>query len=360
MQPFRKILAMKLRSLGDTVILTSSLEELRKAYPTAEIHVAVTKPWDKLMENNPNVNRIWAYDRYEDKVARARAVTRLGLQLAKQGFDCVVNFHASPSSAMLSFATRAAHRSIHFHGHRDKNRFSTYEVPGKGKIKPIVERDLDALRAMGLRIPEGDFSSHLPHIYLTAAEKQAAENYLAKEGIKKPLLVLGLGSSRPTKCWPLDRFAQVSLKWKDQTGGSVLAVVSRDEQKLADQFLAKLGSNQEVHVAIDLELRLLSSVMHAASVFLGNDSGPKHIAVASGLPTVTLFGPEHPFEWHPYPKDRHPYFFIENLACRRDADPGMPPWCGLNICEIEGHKCLLQIGVDEVFNQLMKIRKPSA
>src|SRR5205814_697880 len=91
-----------------------------------------------------------------------------------------------------------------------------------------------------------------------------------------------------------------------------------------------------------LTLRELAAILSEADVFLGNDSGPKHLAVAVGTPTVTLFGPEHPFEWHPYPKERHPYFFMEGLACRKDGQAGMPPWCAVQECVIEEHKCMKQ------------------
>ena len=79
----------------------------------------------------------------------------MGLKLRQERFDCVVNFHASPSTAMISFASGAKTRSIHFHGHNDKNRYSTVAIPGKGTLKPIIERDMDAVRALGLVVPEG-------------------------------------------------------------------------------------------------------------------------------------------------------------------------------------------------------------
>src|SRR6476619_3876425 len=104
-----------------------------------------------------------------------------------------------------------------------------------------------------------------------------------------------------------------------------------------------------------LGLRVLAAVFTQASVVVGNDSGPKHLAIAVGTPTVTLFGPEDPFEWHPYPADRHPHFFIESLKCRKDADPGMPPWCGLENCVIEQQRCMKEIAVSQVLAQCMKL-----
>src|SRR5690606_32730203 len=104
-----------------------------------------------------------------------------------------------------------------------------------------------------------------------------------------------------------------------------------------------------------LPLRQLASVLRHCALFCGNDSGPKHIAVAVETPTVTVLGPEHPFEWHPYPRERHSYLFIESLACRKDADPGMPAWCGLDVCVEERHRCMRDIGVEQVLQECRRM-----
>jgi len=360
--PPRKILAIKLRSLGDTILMTAPLQALRTAYPEAEIHVAVTSTWAPLLEGHPAIDRIWLYQRHERTAARAKAIARLALILRNKHFDSAVNFHASPSSATLAFATGARTRSIHFHGHKNKNRYSTVLVPGKGTLKPNIERDMDTIRALGLLIPEGK----LPQLHLKETELQAATERLKQHGLKTPVLAIGLGSSRPTKSWPIERFAALAIAWNQRTGGSVLALAGPGEESLSHHFLKscddalgatysdlpeRASARAQIACEVGIPLRMLAALLQVSDVFVGNDSGPKHIAVAVNTPTITLFGPEHPFEWHPYPSDLHPYLFVEGLACRKDAQPGMPPWCGLNACEIEEHKCMRQIGVEEVFTQ---------
>ncbi len=361
----RKILAIKFRALGDTVLMTAPLAELRKAYPNAQIDVAVTQPWGSLLEHHPAIDKIWSYERHKEATSRARAIAGLALKLRKEKYDFVVNFHASPSSSTLAYALGAKVRSIHFHGHKDKNRHSTVTVPGKGTIKPIIERDMDAVRALGLEVPEG----RMPEIFLEPEEIAQAKTKIQKLGLKGPLLCLGIGSSRATKTWPLDRFASIAIRWADRYQGSVIVFNSADEEGLAKRFLnhvdeklvtwyqdpkARRAVRSQIANQTQVPLRVLAAMMKNASIYLGNDSGPNHIAVASGLPTVTLFGPEDPYEWHPYPKDLHPIHYIEGLKCRNDQAPGMPPWCGLHVCVIEEHRCMLNISEDDVFRTLEK------
>jgi ADP-heptose:LPS heptosyltransferase len=348
--------------------MTAPLLELRKAYPQAEIHVVVTHLWAPLLKNHPAVDRVWPHERRNDVAARTKASARLALQLRKEHYDCVVNFHASPSSATISFATGAGVRSIHFHGHKDKNRYSTTLVPGKGTLKPIIERDMDTIRALGIDAPAG----RMPKIFLEDFELRQAADRIRTLGLPGPILALGLGASRPTKSWPIERFALLAIEWCQKTEGSVLAVVGPDEGALADTFWKAFESllpaaitdfetkeylRSRVTIESGLPIRQLAAVLKSCSVFMGNDSGPKHIAIAVDTPTVTVFGPEHPFEWHPYSREQHPYFFIEDLPCRRDALPGFPAWCGLNVCEEEQHKCMRQIGVDEVLSECMRVSR---
>ncbi len=355
-----KILAIKLRSLGDTVLMTAPLIELTRAFPQARIDVVATQEWAPLLEGIPGINQILPIQRSH--------VIRFALHAWRKKYDCVVNFHASSSSSFLSLATGAKLRSIHFHGHQDRNRYSTVTIPGKGTLKPIIERDMDSLRALGLHIPAG----RSPHLYLQPAEIREASTFYDKLRLSEPRLILGLGASRPTKSWPIERFASLAIEWVQKERGSVLAIASSNEDfkitsflKLIDDHLfASLSRSEDrsrirekIAAVSHLKIRQLAAVIQQASVFAGNDSGPKHIAVAVDTPTVTLFGPEDPFEWHPYPKERHPYLFIDPLPCRRDADPGMPPWCGLQNCIIEEHKCMRQIGVDSVLAQCQRVVK---
>lgn len=365
---FKKILLMKLRSLGDTVLMTAPLEEIRKAYPEAQIHLAVIASWAPLFSEYPGVQKIWAHERRKEKAARAKAVASLALKLRKEHFDCVINLHASPSSATIAFATGARVRSIHFHGHKDRNRYSTVTIPGKGMVKPVIERDMDTIRALGVHVPAG----RVPELFLDSVEKNLVGDWFKKLSLHYPVLGLGLGSSRPTKCWPIDRFAALAVLWCTQKGGSVFVPIAEQEEHLLHQFLkaveelltATIPQPQEralirhrIIAEKGLSIRRLAAALSHVSVFVGNDSGPKHIAVAVKTPTVTMFGPEDPFEWHPYAKEMHPYLFMNGLSCRKDAMPGLPPWCGLETCIEEQHQCMRNIGIDEVFAAASRIAR---
>jgi len=352
----KKILAIKVRSLGDTVLLTAPLVELRKFYPAAKIHVVVSSVWSDVLKSQLFIDRIWSYQKDKNRLIRAISWFCLFLKLRKEKYDLAVVFHASPSTALLAKLLRIPIRAIHFHGHKDENKYSTVVIPNKGKLLPIIERDMDTIRALGITVPAG----RLPFIEVENADKFEPV---------RPLMILGLGASRSAKSWPFHKFSELAVLWVKRMNGQVIAVVSREEKKLAVTFLNKVneqiiasfnsGEEREAcrsHITAEENLTLpeISQRLSNCSVYLGNDSGLKHLAVAIGVPTCTIFGPEHPYEWHPYPKDLHPFFFMEGLNCREDADAGMPKWCGKEVCP-QNHECMEQIRAEEVLKECQRI-----
>ena len=355
----KKILLIKLRALGDTVLMTSSVESLRRLLPDAEIHVLVPKAWTSIFENNPHVSRVWEWTAKKQS-GRWGNITKCLPKLRKEHFDIAVNFHASPSSAWISRFSGAPVRANHFHGHAEPNRFSTVTIPGKGELKPILVRDLDAIRALGWEIAHPAPT----RVYLTHEEKTEAREWIDKQGLPKPLLVLGLGASRPTKVWPVNRYVELALKWIYKKNGSVVLVGSPTERALFKEFENSFQKNAgpeanfilpRLKIRSDMNVRELAALLSQADVFAGNDSGPKHLAVAVGTPTVTVFGPENPFEWHPYDRTKHPLHFIEALNCRTNLSPNGMKWCGIEECTVERHRCMTEITADDVFASCEKL-----
>jgi hypothetical protein len=351
----KRILVTKFRAMGDTILLTAALKELHRQFPQAQIHAAVTEPWVWLLEGFPGVTKLWPVTWHNDRTARTKAATRLAFQLRKESYDVVCGFHSSPAAAMVALSTGAKTRAIHFHSFKAKNMYSTVQIPGKGTMKPVVERDLDTIRGLGIEVPAGV----MPEIFLKEEERSLAREEMKAWGLGRPVLGLALGASRSTKIWPLHRFAEVAQKWVNEMKGSVLVISGPGEEKLNEEFFRSIPNQPELRSAIQVmpscNVRVLAARISQLNVLVGNDSGPRHLATALNVPTVTVFGPEHPLEWHPYPEDKHPRLFVEPLPCRSNQEPGSPPWCGIQECIVEAHQCMTKISSDQVFEQVSRV-----
>lgn len=156
---------------------------------------------------------------------------------------------------------------------------------------------LTPLRRRGLPIPDPT-----PRFSLLPAERVYAQTCWQERGLASPLVLLHPGSGGRRKCWPLSRFLALAHRCLQQ-GLAVLLVHGPAETDLA----AQLHGDPRCR---DLTLCPpglldLAGLLERAALFVGNDSGPGHLAAALGTPTLSIFGPTDPRVWRPlHPRAR--------------------------------------------------------
>lgn len=341
-----KILLAKRRALGDTILLSSTIELLANAIPDAEITALVPGAFADVLEGNPALKAVWTYDdSFFSLVAKSRAAR----------FDYFLQLHSSPGNRWLPLLSGARNAFHHFqNAHTEK---------AYGKHPDALEWDACFLRSVfGARVPS---RAGMPKVFLSEEEREWGRAFWKREGADAERVVFfGLGASRPTKRWPAAHFAHLAELIRDRMEmvSAVVVGPGEDEERFAGEVLDHMrarglrpfggrgGKGDFVHVA-GLSVRKLAAALSATRAYIGNDSGPKHLALAVGVPTVTFFGPEDPVEWHPYPREEHPVLFLPGLSCRKE-DSGR--WCGIPECVTEKHRCMRDIDVFEAYAVLEK------
>lgn len=339
-----KFLLAKRRAMGDTVLLSATVDSLQKAIPAAEISVLVPGAFRSLLEAHPSIRRIFSYeDGFWPLLQSIRA----------QHFDYFLQLHASPNTRWLGWLSGARQVRFHFQNKATEQAY--------GKHPNALEWDIFFLRSvLGREIP----FSQAPKVYFRPEEQ--SEDLWAKRW-KIPgqrVVFLGLGASRSTKRWPVAHFARLAELFRERLDLIPAFVTGPGEEEMLfsgevlDQLRAKAlrpipeggGKGDFIHVP-SLGLRDLARALSLVRAYVGNDSGPKHLAAAVGVPTFTFFGPEDPVEWHPYDRAQHPVFFQEGLACRAE-DNGR--WCGIAECITEKHRCMQALDPLDAFLTIEK------
>jgi heptosyltransferase-3 len=302
-----KILVIKNRAIGDTILMTGPLRLLRRQFPGYEIHVLVRAPAGQLLEHLPSVDRIISAKEPKNKLDRLAYWTRLIKRLRRDQYEMVLNFHASTRSALTARCLRSTICVVNHHEIKGINWGSQVSVPGRHQVKPNIDRDLDVLRAIGMSC---NMAEAMPEVILTPAEKAWGLSALqtpavALQGQAPVRIFLGIGASRETKRFKAADLAQ--LVWQLSQQGNcrfVLCALDNDGQWLADFDVAlerlvqgQRNSEPIVERFCNRSLREVASLMAHCGMYMGNDSGLKHLAVALGLRTLTWFGPESPVEW---------------------------------------------------------------
>lgn len=288
----RRILLVKLRAIGDAVLTLPSLEALHQGFPEAEISVLCPPLAREIYSEDPRVAEVLPYDRAWFKSLGHHARHAEGLQA--RHFDLAVCLHASLRTALLGWLSGAPWRSIRNHSGPDW--FSNLKASEPKEPKSIIQRDFDAIRALGLQ-PKDE----RPRLALAAWAKQdAAKRWKALKLPARKVVAIFPGAGKPEKRWPLPHWTELAQGLKRQ-GQMSLWLTAPGEPSLEAEARAVGGR----WACVD-SLQVLAALCQRSGQVMGCDSGPRHIAAAVGARTLTLFGPETVREWHPYQeKDGH-------------------------------------------------------
>jgi len=259
-----RIVVIRLRSLGDCVLTTPALRILKAARPDARVSVVVEDAFAPVFEGSPDVERIVSPTLSE--VARLRP-------------DLVINLHGGTRSAQLTAACRAALRAgfahFRFSGLYNVRIPRAQEILGVERKVHTAEHLASAMFYLGAPI------GPIPRACLFGAEAQ----------VRRP--VLHPIASAPEKTWPAANFRAVAEHLRRDGLQPVFICGPRESLAEFRDFDCLAGA----------PLREIKSLMAAAPLFIGNDSGPAHIAAAFGVRSVVLFGPSDHEIWAPWKID---------------------------------------------------------
>ena len=282
-----KVLLVQLRRIGDAVLVTPVLDALREAWPGARLHLLTSGPIPDLFVGDERLAAVWI---------RPSSRARLGelvRTLRRERFDLVLDFQSLPWTALLSRVTGAYGVGFARRGRGWLYRRAVRLEAHRG-TDYAADHKLDLVRALGLS-PR----LHLPR--LTPPEGSHA----AWEGLPPgPRVVLCPVSRRAHKRWTPDAFAETARLVNERTGAGFLLVGGPGERSVLEQVASLL---EEVPFAVQetKRLRELVSLLAGADLFFGNDNGPRHVAVALGVPTLAYFGTQNPTHWTPPGGDPH-------------------------------------------------------
>lgn len=323
-----KILAIKARRLGDTVLWTSALEALSSLKPE-RLDIAYSKFYEELFLNDTRFHHQYLLSPSLKENARFRK------DWSKAQYDYVLNFHASPSTSLLSSLSCAKEKVIHYHDRGGKTATGSLPIPNLGQPMSAIERDLNVVRAMGWSglSPQTKILFHSP------------------SPVVKKRIIFGLGASRPAKQYSLEYFLRAARLLKD----NYEVIFNYDSENIfKDNLFLKKELGNYGTFSHTKSLKELMQLLVTCELYVGPDSGVKHLAIALGTKTLTLFGPESIGEWHGYDLEMHKTMQIDMVCRDEDSADKKFAWCGAYRCPHGSHACMNLILPEEVVAVIQK------
>ncbi len=296
-----KILAIKLRALGDLVLWTSSLMTLKKNYPDAQIDVLIPEGVSHILKNEPYINKIHLI-RKDSRFEIIKVLWRL----RKEKYDLALVFNATTSMCRWIWMLGAKKTGLHHHSMTKKPFWSHLKPPEPGHLEDALKRDFQLLRALDIqdKIPQ-------PHLTVRPQLREQALARLQLNNENRFKLVLLPGAREETRRYPKDQWLQaLDLILKEK---KVFVSVIADKELSSEWGLRAECFKRGVKLFDDLNIEQLLAYMSVFDGSVANDSGPLHISQGLNLKTVAIFGPGCVGDWHPYDKKR-------STVLRRDVD----------------------------------------
>jgi heptosyltransferase-2 len=329
-----KILVMRYRFIGDTVLTVPFLRNLRQAFPHARIDLMLEPFSGQVLEGCPYVDDIIPFafktiHAYSARSGRSRLAgyVHYWKLIRRERYDAVFVLKRSLSSALLAWAA-AVPRRIGF----------ATEARGLLLTDPVdyrqdqheVRNFLDCLRAVDIPVGSEDLE-----LWPSPENDAKTRSLFADAGWKpeEPRIVIHAAASLPAKKWPLDRFAAVMRRLQEKHHARFIYTGAEGDAALY-QDIEKQGPFGGLNLCGKTSLHENLSVYRASNLFFGVDSGPMHMAAAAGLPVVALFGPTDERKWGPWGEGHT--VITRRLSCH----PCKPHRC-------QDNECMREIGVEE-------------
>jgi lipopolysaccharide heptosyltransferase I len=311
-----RILIVKLGSIGDIVHTLPALAALRMAMPQAEISWVVERRSSEILKDNPLLDRLIEVD---TKALRRGLMSGETLRAPRQqlrrlrasAFDIALDFQGLLKSA--SIARLSGARRVFGYSRAGLREPASALLLSKRVAVPrnihVIHKSLLLLQG-ALGVPEPEELSF--PINISPADEREARDTAAGERYA----ILNPGGGWPTKLWSVDRFGKLADRLWSSYGISSLVTYGPGELALAEGI--RQSSTTGKARPVSLSLKGFYSLACSASVYVGGDTGPTHIAVAAGAPIVGLFGPT---EWWRNGSPRVEDICVErnDIDCRVDC-----------------------------------------
>lgn len=339
-KPLHRVLLIRLRSIGDTVLMTPCLAALKNWNPSLEIDVLLESLSAPVLSNHPQVSKLFVLPKVSGELAKIRARWQIIKSLRAQSYDLAVNLHGGTTGLFLAKLS-GAKKTLGYKASRYSSLLSLAapnpEIIWQKDQIHCVEQQLGLLKWAGVEV-------NIPSALSLATDplaKQTIETKLV--GIKKPFLLIHPAAAFQSKQWEAKNFAAVIEHIFNRYKIPAILAVAKNEAQVAEKI--KSFTKVPLTSFVDLNLSELMALIEQSSLFLGNDSGPAHIAAAFQKPIVVIFGSSNSKVWHPWLTD---YKLLK-------ADLPCIPCPGYSCSEFPEPECIKKITVESVINALEEL-----
>jgi heptosyltransferase II len=323
--------------IGDLVMATPILSDIRKTYPKARITAMCRSPICELLKENPEIDELFCFSKVSGFGRRSEK--RNIIEKLRQGhYDLGILLTHSFSSAWWFWMGRVRYRLGYESSARTWLLTHSQSFPAKIQNQHLVVTYKMLLSPLGIPVSET-----APILYLSDKEKEDARTLLRQRGVPDDATIVGINPGATygsAKCWLPERFREVTLRLLNDPDLYIVYFGDQATAALCREICRDLPS-RVINLAGFTALRELASLISLCDLLLTNDSGPMHVADALGTTMVALFGSTSEIVTGPYHQGCVIHKHVECSPCYQ------------RVCPID-FRCMKRIETDEVYYAVKK------
>jgi heptosyltransferase II len=337
-----KILVVQTSFLGDTVLTLPLLSEIKRRFPRSQLSLLCTPAGRELLLDYPIVDEIIV----DDKKGADRGwmgLWRKARLLRAQRFTLALCPHKSFRSGWLLFLANIPFR-VGFA--QSKSAFLFHARVKRKRERHDVERTLSILEGLGIRTDDCERALELP---ITAGLEEQVTRQLITAGVDTTKMLVGIhpGSVWATKRWSAEGFSRLIELFKQKYQCEILLFGGSEDAEVVAK-VQNLCGGCAVSLVNRISLHDLPAALSLCRIFITNDSGPMHVAVARGVPVVAIFCATTP-ELGFYPYSSRAIVVEKDLPCRPCSSHGN------RRCPLGTEDCIRLIRAEEVFQAAVRL-----
>lgn len=333
-----RILVTRVDRIGDVVLSTPVFPAIKAKYPESHVALIVVKGREALVEGNPWIDEVIAYDK-KGKDGSWWETFLFSQSLRRKKFDVVINLHATNRVNLISWLAGIPIRI----GYKRKNyQLLTHAIEERKREGEFheAEYNFDLLRLIEVPKPE-----HLELYFPLNQADGVSFRSQSPELEGKRYVVFHPSASCPSKIWPVQKMAELADRMVEQYGIFPVIVAGFDGVK-ESSAMSSVMKNKHLNLGGKLSLGVLGWVLKNTRLLVSNDSGPVHIACAVGTPVISIFGRNQAGlsakRWGPLSQKSS--WIQKDVGCIE---------CFAHDCRID-FKCLKELTVSDLLDEVKK------
>jgi ADP-heptose:LPS heptosyltransferase len=316
-EALEKILVVKFLGFGSILMTSPFLGELKRNSPSTKIHFLTFSDNVEICESVPLIDRIFFLEK-KSLMRFALSSVKTLRQIRKQNYDVVFNLEFFSNFSLLLSSLSRSKMVLCFGGRHEYRKTLCDRIVSYENETHIIDKYRNFLKLLNMESVSG--AKQLIDLKESPDSKKAVLDLLERKqlDINRDFLVvvnINAGEMSSIRKWPLEYFQQVISFLLSRERVRVILIGGKEERNYVSRLEKMISNEREkvLNLTGSISLKELISLMKVSDLFLGNDSGPLHLAEACGLPSISFFGPESPKVYgHSGNKN---YTFYSNLSC---------------------------------------------